>query len=92
MPSVMIHGVLTQLTMGDAPGAVMPNGDFLLSFSPPVNAPNYPPPTYIYDFNPTTNVYTDLTPQVNATGFDLSDNSFVDDMLVLPTGQMWLTI
>ena len=91
MPSVVIDGVSTQLTMGDAPGSVMPNGDLLLSLSPAVQAPNYPGPTYIYDFNPTTNVYTDLTPQLNTVGFYLGDNSFVDDMLVLPTGQMWLT-
>ena len=90
MPSVVINGEPTQLTMGNSRHR---HAQWRLApaLSPAVDFPTYPGPTYIYDFNPATNVYTNLTAQVNATGFDLTDNSFVDNMLVLPTGQMWLT-
>jgi hypothetical protein len=98
MPSVMINGVLTQLTMGDAPGSILPNGDVLLALSPAVNIDssgneNFPGPTFIYDFNPTANVFTDVSPSATVDpnlGGPL-DNSFINTMLVLPTGQVLLS-
>jgi Galactose oxidase, central domain len=89
LPVVNIDGVPTQLTIGDAPGAVLPNGDVLMSLSPAVDDDDYPGPSYIYEFNPTTGVFTNETP--SQSQFDSSYNSFVDDMLVLPTGQLFLT-
>src|SRR5262249_53337845 len=41
------------------------------------------------EFNPTTNTYTNVTPASSI--IDLSDPSYVDRMLVLPTGQILLT-
>ncbi len=41
MPTVLINGVSTQLTMNASPGAVMPNGDLLLALSPAVNGNSY---------------------------------------------------
>lgn len=89
LPVVNIDGTPTQLTVGDAPGAVLPNGNVLMSLSPAVDDDNYPGPTYIYEFNPTTGVYTNATPTTSQ--FDTSYNSFVDGMLVLPTGQVFVT-
>ena len=94
MPSVAINGVQTQLTSGDASGAVMPNGDVLLALSPAVvsatSGETFPSPTFIYDFNPTTGVFTDVTPP-NSVGTQLStSNSFLTTMLDLPTGQVLL--
>ncbi len=89
----VVNGV--QMTTGDAPGAVLPNGNVVLALSPAVQAPpngeeNFPGPTYIYELNPTTGVWTDITPPAS-TNFYGEYNSFIDDMLILPTGQLWLT-
>ncbi|HEV8001664.1 MAG TPA: kelch repeat-containing protein, partial [Planctomycetaceae bacterium] len=89
MPSVSINNVQTQLTAGDAPGAILPNGDVLLALSPAVNGGNFPGPTYIYDFNPVTGVYTNVTPSSNVDP-NLGYNSYINTMLVLPTGQVLL--
>jgi len=94
MPSVMINGVLTQLTAGDTPAAILPNGDVVVALSPAVNFDssgneNFPPPTYIYDFNPTANVFTDITPS-SSVDPNLGVNTFINTMLVLPTGQILL--
>jgi hypothetical protein len=90
MPSVLVNGVPTQLTMNASPGAVMPNGDLLLALAPAVNGNSYAGPTFLYDFNPATGVYTNVTPPASS-GFDTSNHSFVDNMLVLPTGQVLVT-
>lgn len=99
LPSVYLrnpvgHLVLTQLTMGDAPGAVLPNGDFLLALSPAVFANSlgetFPAPTELYEWNPQTNVFVNVTPPFSVTA-QAHSNSFVDSMLVLPTGQVLLT-
>jgi hypothetical protein len=89
LPVVTINGTATQLTAGDAPAAVMPNGDVLVALAPAVNNGSFPGPTFIYDFNPTTNTFTDVTP--SSSLFYLANNSYVNDMLVLPTGQVMLT-
>jgi hypothetical protein len=93
MPVVNIGDVETQLTTGDAPGAVLPNGNVVLGLSPAVQAvgenENFPGPTYIYEFNPITGVFTDITP--TSPAFYSSYNSFINDMLILPTGQLFLT-
>jgi len=96
MPSVMIDGVSTQLTTGDAPGAILPNGDVVLALSPAVyidqtGEEQFPPPTYIYDFNPTADVWTNITPSASIDPNLSTENSFVDTMLILPTGQLLLT-
>jgi hypothetical protein len=68
----------------DAPGAVLPNGKVLFA----ADRPLFNGPTHIFEFDPTTNVYTDVTPSIIIyTG----GPSFVSRMLVLPTGQVLLT-
>lgn len=67
------------LTSNDAPGAMLPNGDVLFEASPPDAGP-----TTIFEFNPVTNTYTDVTPR---NGFPLRAGT----MLVLPTGQIMVT-
>jgi hypothetical protein len=98
LPEALIfnqQGLLQQVQLGmdDAPAAVMPNGDLLLALSPADTEPNYPQeiapgPTFIFEFNPKTDVFTDVTPP--AGNFNAA-NSFVDSMLVLPNGQTLLT-
>jgi hypothetical protein len=83
-----------QLGMDDGPAAVLPNGDLLLASSPTDTEPNPPTeitpgPTFILEFNPTTNVIENVTPPSSL--IDQSGNSFVDSMLVLPNGQVMLT-
>jgi len=80
------------LTAGDAPAAVLPSGDVLMALSPkiranPANPGNgvYPPHTRIYEYNPISNQFTDVTPA--GFGFRLT-HSFETSMLVLPTGQV----
>jgi hypothetical protein len=80
----------TQLVAADAPGAMLPNGNVLVAFSPlgTLNAKGnytFPNNTYIYEFNPTTGQYTDVTP---AGG--ISQPSYQLKTLVLPTGQVML--
>jgi hypothetical protein len=100
LPSVLLPGpddtmVETQLTMGDAPGAVLPNGDDLLALSPSVSIDNagneqFPTPTFIYEYDPIGRVFTNVSPP-NYVSNQGNINSYLDSMLVLPTGQILLT-
>lgn len=81
----VLNGV--QLTMGDAAAAVLPNGNVLMTMSPEI-VPNgtgytYPPTTYFYEFNPTSNAFLNVTP----SNFP-AQHSVLTTMLVLPTGQV----
>ncbi len=69
---------------GDVPGAMMPNGHILFAADP---LPYFSPPTTIFDFDPTTDTYTDVTP----ADYDLSLRPNDDRMVVLPSGQVLLT-
>ena len=66
LPSAMYNGVMTQFGATDNPGAMLPNGDVLVALSPVVPRVNgeytFPPATHIYEFNPTTQTFTDVTP------------------------------
>jgi hypothetical protein len=78
----------------DAPCAMLPNGNVLMVVSPQgtvgTDGYNFPPPTKVYELNPTTNIYTDVTPSIS--GFDLlHNNGFITNLLVLPTGQVLLS-
>lgn len=80
------------LAAGDAPAAVLPSGDVLMALSPKIRAnpadPStgvYPPHTRIYEYNPISNHFTDVTPA--GFGFRLT-HSYATAMLVLPTGQV----
>ncbi len=89
-PTTVINGVVTPIGATDNPGAMLPNGDILIALSPIGAHANgqdtYPPPAYIYEFDPTTQTFTDVTPP-GLTG----ENSVYLTMLVLPTGQVLLT-
>jgi hypothetical protein len=101
LPSALLRNpsngqrILTQLTTGDAPGAVLPNGDDLLALSPTVSVASsgnetFPAPTFLCEWNPVTNVFTNVTPPLGVTD-QAFINSFGDSMLVLPSGQVLLT-
>jgi hypothetical protein len=70
----------------DAPGAMLPNGHVLFAADHPL----FNNPTRIFEFNPTNNTYTDVTPAGSIVNL-ANDPSFVCRMLVLPTGQLLLT-
>ncbi len=76
----------------DSPGAMLPNGDFIFVADSPTGASNiFNPPAKIFDFNPTTNTITDVTPG-GALGTYLSENpAFKERLLVLPSGNVLLT-
>jgi hypothetical protein len=69
----------------DTPAAMMPNGHILLA----VDRPLFNGPTKIYEFDPTANTYTDVTPPgsiINTSGV-----AYTSRMLMLPSGQVLLT-
>jgi hypothetical protein len=67
----------------DAPAAMMPNGHILFSADHPL----FGSPTTIFDFDPTTNTYQNVTP----SDYSLSGPAFVTRMLMLPSGDVLLT-
>ncbi len=87
-----------QLVMSDAPGAVLPNGHILLAYSPmgglaPGNGYSFPAPSFIYEFDPTDNTFTDVSPGIGGIvtgGHTLTPDAFQLNMLLLPTGQVLL--
>jgi hypothetical protein len=68
------------LAANDTGGAMMPNGDVLFVATDFLGHPRA-----VFEFNPTTNSYTDVTP---GNGFPLI---YGNTMLVLPSGQVMLT-
>src|SRR5262249_21709477 len=69
------------MSTADVPGAIMPNGKILFAAGP---MPYFSPPTSIFEFDPVTETYTDVTP----SGYDLSLRPNDDRMLVLPSGEV----
>jgi hypothetical protein len=68
----------------DAPGAVMPNGKVLFAASS-----GYAGPTSIFEFDPNTNLLTDVTPTgPNTPDLGNSAGAFIKRMLVLPSGEV----
>jgi hypothetical protein len=79
----------TGMGADDAPGAMLPNGHFLIAAdtsSPAI----FTPPTRLYDFDYTNNSLTDVTP-TGTLGAALAVPAFVCRMLVLPNGHMLLS-
>jgi hypothetical protein len=66
----------------DAPGAMLPDGKILFI----ADTPLFQGPSHIFEFDPGTNTYTDLSSLLPASF--LSGGSFGYRMLVLPTGQV----
>jgi hypothetical protein len=66
----------------DAPAALLPNGRVLLTGSP---APpcSYPPPTTFFEYDPTSNRVTPITPPGNS-----SESCYVGRFMLLPTGKV----
>lgn len=78
------------LVAADAPAAVLPNGDVLVSAAPPllrqkVDGSYFQSPTSLFEFNPISGKYTNVTQSGNR--FFNVKSSFMT-MLVLPTGQV----
>jgi hypothetical protein len=75
-----------QLSAYDEPGAVLTNGKVLLAVG---TLPVYGTPTYLLEFDPATNTYTNVTP--SSSIIDTTNVAYNDRMLVLPSGQVLLT-
>ena len=79
----------------DAPGVLLPDGQFLFTADPG----NYASPSHVFDYNYLNNTITDITPTVaNGDPADLvaqlnngEEGSYVDRFLMLPTGQALFT-
>jgi hypothetical protein len=84
-PSIPNNGSAQLQGADDAPVAMLPNGKVLLAVDHPV----FNGPTNLYEFDPATNTYTNVTPSI--AGLDLSQHAYSDRMLVLPTGQVLFT-
>lgn len=88
-PTKVIGGTVTKLVGTDNPGAMLPNGKILITFSPQGSSAgggyNFPSPTYVYEYDPEAQTYVEVTPSSGLGG-----NSFLYNMLVLPTGQIML--
>ncbi|MDB5390517.1 MAG: algE [Planctomycetaceae bacterium] len=90
----------TQVVATDDPGAMLPNGHILIALSPLGNIPadskgnptnyNFPTPSYIYDYDPAAQTFTDVSPGGSLGGNSLSPNAFALNMIVLPSGQVML--
>jgi hypothetical protein len=70
-----------QFDVADGPGALLPSGDVLVAASPGV----FGNPTLFFEFDGTAFNMVDAPP--NAPG----NSSFNNFMLLLPTGELWLT-
>jgi Galactose oxidase, central domain len=75
----------------DAPGVLLPNGQFIFT----AGRPGSTPPTHVFDYNYTTNTITDITTSSNPPS-DLKNSlndtgSFQDRFLLLPNGQALFT-
>jgi len=86
----------TQMVATDDPGALLPNGHILISLSPlgfenAAGNYNFPAGVKIYDFDPTANTFTDVTPGGALGGTTIADNAFALNMVVLPSGQVLLS-
>ncbi|MFI5458998.1 MAG: MBG domain-containing protein, partial [Isosphaerales bacterium] len=75
------------LACADVPGAMMPDGRILFAAAPLISNGKFSGPTTLFEFDPTTNTYTNVTP----TAYGLSGVSYPARMLVLPSGQVLLT-
>jgi hypothetical protein len=88
-----------QLVAADSAGAILPDGQILMTLSPIGNVDTSNGPTYVYELNSNglnqNTPYVPVTPPAynaaDGSGYDLSnENSFQTSMLVLPTGQVLL--
>ena len=78
----------------DAPGIVLPDGQFIFT----ADQPNYTAPTHVFDYDYTTNTITDITPSAaNGDPANLVNQltdypSYTDRFLMLPNGQALFTV
>ncbi|MBK7382413.1 MAG: hypothetical protein IPI81_03625 [Flavobacteriales bacterium] len=71
----------------DAAAALMANGKVICALSPaPTSADHFPPPTYFYEFDPSTNQFSLLS--APGGGTSVNQSSYVTNMLDLPDGNV----
>jgi hypothetical protein len=71
----------------DAPAAMMANGKVLCDASPrPTQTDHYPKPTYFYEFDPVTNVFTSIPAPDGSAYLDIS--TYTTTLLTLPDGNI----
>jgi hypothetical protein len=74
----------------DGPGCVLPNGDVLF-LAAPQDGNNFPGPTSVFEYSPTTNAIT-AVPVPSALQTILSNpGTFIRRFIVLPSGQVMLS-
>jgi hypothetical protein len=75
----------------DAPAAELPNGHVII-VTGPIDGNNFPPPTQIVEYDPTTNTMSIVaTPPPLST--DLTNQApFTKNVMILPSGQMILSL
>ncbi len=78
----------------DAPGVLLPNGQFVFT----ADLPSYTQPTHVFDYDYVSNTISDITP--SAASGDPTDlvnqldayGAYTDRFLMLPTGQALFTV
>ena len=93
---VTAGGPATFIVGTDDPGAVLPDGHILIALSPqgpltPKGSYSFPNATYIYDYNPTTQTFTEVSPGPALGGTLIANNAFTLNMVLLPSGQVLLS-
>jgi hypothetical protein len=78
-------------TADDAPGAVLPNGDVIFTADSALATGRYTGPTGFFDYSPSAGTITQLTGSNAPPDPGLAGPSFVNRLLVLPTGQLMFT-
>jgi hypothetical protein len=84
-PSIPNNGSGQLQGADDAPAAMLPNGHVLLA----VDHPLFGNPLTVYEFDPATNTYANVTPAV--AGLSTNVPAFRSRMLMLPSGQVLYT-
>lgn len=69
----------------DSPGAMLPNGHFIYA----VDRPLFNAPTRLFDYNPFSNSWTEVTP--SQLSGQLNQSAYISRMLILPNGNMLMT-
>ncbi len=90
-PGVWTAGPVIPSSRGtpDAPACPMPNGKVLCAVSAiPTSANHFPSPTYFYEFDYTTNSFTNIN---GPTGNSDPISAYKAMMLMLPTGEVLYT-
>ena len=88
-PDIMgtLNGIASPFGADDAPASVLPNGHVIFAADAGPTLGTFSAPTQLFDFNPTTNTISPVSPPIPDPNLALRP-AYPTRMLVLPTGQV----